>query len=66
MTQRLDRASTGADKRCRFCLGAIQPDLRKTTAKKSFEKVFCDKVCRGRWHTLNSLQKKKDSCEAKS
>lgn len=64
MTDRLARTSTGAEKRCRFCQGPIPPDPRKMESR-AFQKTFCNKICRGRWHTLNSLQKKKDSYGAK-
>lgn len=58
MTDRLARASTGAEKRCRFCRGTIPPDPRKDGIKRSFEKVFCGRICRANWHTMKSLEKK--------
>lgn len=58
MTDRLARTSTGAEKRCRFCRGPVPNDQRKPGAKKSFEKVFCSKTCRGNWNTHKYLDKK--------
>ena len=55
MNDRLARASTGAEKRCRFCRGAIPPDPRKEGVKRLFEKSFCGKVCRSKFNTRKFL-----------
>ena len=40
---------------CLFCGGEIKPTPEKTK-RYAGAKLYCSKICRGKWHTQKSLE----------